>query len=220
MALPGPGRLTRIIASIAAALVTLTAVAVSAGATKPQLHSATYRDRLGEDTQAPDIRKAVVSHDGRAMTFRMLLANRPDLTPDMGLQIVIDSDRRQATGNQSLVYSLGADYLIQMLGGEARLLRWDRAARTWKSASAQPTWSYGNGSATIRLPASVMKRPPDFLFEVSAASGLIDDGDGTLDITNAHFDFAPDAGRGGWRYRVRLQRQTDRVILLRGCRPQ
>ena len=66
----------------------------------------------------------------------------------------------------------------------------------------QPRWSYSSGRATIRLRASALRNPSDFDFEVSAASGLLVDGDGTIDITTARFDFAPDAGHGGWRYRA------------------
>jgi hypothetical protein len=185
-----------------AVLVSIAAVITSAGAATPRLHSAMYRDALGEAAGAPDITRVAVSDDRRNVTFRVWIANRPDATNDMGLQIVIDSDRRQATGNQMLVYSLGADYLVQMLGGTARLLRWAGASNRWLVTPLQPSWSYISGRATIRLRASALRNPSGFSFEVSVASGLIVDGDGTIDITTAQFDFAPDAGHGGWRYRA------------------
>ena len=191
----------RIVVS-AGVLVSIAAVIASVGAATPRLHSALYRDARDEDPGAPDITRVAVSDDRRNVTFRVWVANRPDATNDMGLQIVIDSDRRQATGNQMLVYSLGADYLVQMLGGTARLLRWAGASNRWLVTPLQPSWSYISGRATIRLRASALRNPSDFSFEVSVASGLIVDGDGTIDITTAQFDFAPDAGHGGWRYRA------------------
>jgi hypothetical protein len=191
----------RIVVSVAV-LVLIAAVITSARAATPPLHSAMYRDAHGEAAGAPDITRVAVSDDRRNVTFRVWIANRPDATNDMGLQIVIDSDRRQATGNQMLVYSLGADYLVQMLGGTARLLRWAGASNRWLVTPLQPSWSYISGRATIRLRASALRNPSDFSFEVSVASGLIVDGDGTIDITTAQFDFAPDAGHGGWRYRA------------------
>jgi hypothetical protein len=190
----------RIVTLVATALAVLTGAAASA-AEKPRVQSAAYRDARGEDPQAPDITRVVVSDDRGSVTFRVWIANRPQPTSDMGLQLVLDADRRQATGNQSLVYSLGAEYLIQVLGGTARLLRWDGGSGKWLPGSSQPTWSFGSGRATITLRAAAVRAPAAFTFAVSAVSGLIVDDDGTVDITTAHFDFAPDVGHGGWRYR-------------------
>jgi hypothetical protein len=187
---------------MAAALAGLTSAAAVACPPTARPHSAAYRDARGEDAEAPDIATVVVSDDGRLVTFRVWIPNRPRLTSDVGLQIVIDTDRRQATGNQSLVYSLGAEYLIQMLGGTARLLRWDRGSERWLPGSLQPSWSYDEGRAAIGVQAVALSNASDFLFEVSTASGLVGDTDGTIDITRAHFDFAPNVGHGGWRYRA------------------
>jgi hypothetical protein len=192
-----------IVAAVVAGLAVPAVAASPVGAAKPRLHTASYRDAGGEDAQAADITRVVVADDRKTLTFRVWIVNLPQAMSGMGLQIVIDSDRRQATGNQYLVYSLGAEYLIQMIGGAARLLRWDRASQRWLAGSVQPSWSYGSGRATVRLPASAVRNPSDFLFEVSTASGLIVDGDGTVDITTAHFDFAPNVGGGGWRFRAR-----------------
>jgi hypothetical protein len=191
----------RIVALVATAFAVLIGAATSAGAVKPRVQSASYRDARGEDPQAPDITRVVVSDDRTTVTFRIWIANRPQPASDMGLQVVIDADRRQATGNQSLVYSLGADYLIQMLGGTPGLLRWDPDSGRWLACSPQPTWSYRSGRAMITLRAAAVRNPSAFTFAVSAASGLIVDRDGTVDITTAHFDFAPDVGHGGWRFR-------------------
>ena len=185
---------------VIAALVSVAALAAPAGSAVPRLSSSVYRD-AGENAAAPDISRVAVADDRRTVTVRVWIANRLEASNDMGLQIVIDSDRRQATGDQSLVYSLGADYLVQMLAGTVRLLRWDQRSRRWVERASQPSWSYDSGRATIRLPAAALRNPTDFLFQVSTASGLVVEGDG-IDITTAHFDFAPDAGRGGWRFRV------------------
>jgi hypothetical protein len=199
---------------VTAALVSPPAVVASGGSAVPRLSSAVYRDAGGEDAVAPDISRVAVADDRRTLTFRVRIANRLEASSDMGLQIVIDSDRRQATGNQLLVYSLGADYLIQMLAGTVRLLRWDEPSRRWVESASQPNWSYVSGRATIGSPAAALRNPTDFLFEVSTASGLVVEADG-IDITTAHFDFAPDAGRGGWRFRVAQPHAASRWRLER-----
>ena len=186
---------------VIAAVVSLAAIAAPAGSAVPRSHSAVYRDAGGEDGAAPDISTVAVADDRRTVTVRVWIANRLEASSDMGLQIVIDSDRRQATGNQLLVYSLGADYLVQMLAGTVRLLRWDERSRRWAETASQPSWSYVMGEATIRFSAAALRNPSDFQFEVSTASGLVVEADG-IDITTAHFDFAPDAGHGGWRFRA------------------
>jgi hypothetical protein len=186
---------------VVAALVSVAALVAPAGSAVPRLSSAVYRDAGDENAAAADISRVAVADDRRTVTVRVWIANRLEASSDMGLQIVIDSDRRQATGDQSLVYSLGADYLVQMLAGTVRLLRWDERSRRWVESASQPSWSYDSGRATIRLAAAALRNPTDFLFQVSTASGLVVEADG-IDITTAHFDFAPDAGRGGWRFRV------------------
>jgi hypothetical protein len=186
---------------VIAALASLAALVGPAGSAVPRSSSAVYRDAGGEDAVAPDISTVAVADDRRTLTFSVQIANRLEASSDMGLQIVIDSDRRQATGNQLLVYSLGADYLVQMLARKARLLRWNERSRRWVESASQPNWSCVSGLATISVPATALRNPTDFLFEVSTASGLVVEADG-IDITRAHFDFAPDAGRGGWRFRV------------------
>ena len=195
----GAARGFRIVAVVATAVAALTVAAAPAGAVKPRAHSALYRDTPGEDLQAPDITSVIVSDDRRTVTFRVWVANRPQMTSDMGLQLAIDSDRRQATGNDSLVWGLGADRLIQMIGGTTRLLRWDSGSNRWLAGSSQPVLSYDSGWATITVRMGAVGAA--FTFAVSAASGLIVERDGAVDITTAHFDFAPDVGHGGWRYR-------------------
>jgi hypothetical protein len=159
----------------------------------------TYRDSIGEDAAAPDIGRVVVAgtQDGQ-IVFQIGVVNRPQLTQDMGIEIVVDADRAAATGDRMLRFGLGAEYLITMLSGRPRLLHWTSLG--WRE-EAPPSYGYAGGTASVVVPACGLGRSAAFAFAVSVASGLVPEENGTIDVTNAHFDFAPDAGRGGWTYR-------------------
>ena len=91
--------------------------------TTTSANSVTYTDSTGEDPQAPDITTIVVSNnDAGIISFQINIPNRPTLTPDMGIFLFIDSDANAATGDPD---NLGAEYVIQSLGGEIILFKWD-----------------------------------------------------------------------------------------------
>jgi hypothetical protein len=160
--------------------------------------SAIYRDSTGEDRAAPDITRVLVrSGPNGPIVFRISIANRPQATADVGVEIVIDADRAEATGDRTLKLGLGADYLVTILEGEPRLRRW--TGRGWRAATP-PAYTDAGGTVSISLWARQLGRPAGLRFGVSVAVGIVPESDGTLDITDARFDFAPDAGRPAWSY--------------------
>jgi hypothetical protein len=165
-------------------------------------HSVVYLDPAGEDAAAGDITRVVVSreHSGK-VTFRIRIANRPVMSGDLGIQIVLDADQNARTGNGWLVRDLGAEYLIGVYDGRARLQPWTSSGSR-RAVAHEPGvhFSYGFSEATIALRASVLGHSAGFNFSVSTGAGIVPQSDGSLDITYARFDFAPDVGHGFWSF--------------------
>jgi hypothetical protein len=159
---------------------------------------ATYHDSRREQPGAPDISRAVVARGPHGtITFTVRVPNRPALTGDMGFEVLIDGDRSEATGDRSLRLGMGVDDLVTILAGQARLQR--PRGGVWRTVGV-PAYSYTGGVLTVTLRAPGLGRPPGFSFAVSAASGLVPQPDGSIEITNASFDFAPDDDRPAWIY--------------------
>lgn len=166
------------------------------------IEPAAYRDSTAEDAAAPDITRVTVS--GRAVgltVFRIQVANRLRLTSDLGLEIIVDADHADATGDRTLRFGLGAEYLITVFSGKPRLLQWSSLGK-WRPL-APPSFSYARGAASIVVRARALGGPSGFAFGVSVGSGIVAQPGGTLDITNAHFDFAPDVSHTAWTYEIR-----------------
>ena len=87
-------------------------------------NTATFTDSTGEDPQGPDITTIVVSNDDAGtITFRINVPNRPQFDVNTMLMLMfVDTDSNQATGDPQ---SFGADYAIQLLGGQIILFKWD-----------------------------------------------------------------------------------------------
>ena len=70
-------------------------------------NTVTYQDSTGEDPAAPDITTVVVSNDDTGMvTFKINIPNRPQLSRDILLDMIVDTDANSATGDPD---SLGGD---------------------------------------------------------------------------------------------------------------
>ena len=86
-------------------------------------NTVTFQDSTGEDPAGPDITTVVVSNDDKgALSFRVNIPNRPQLTRDILAALFVDSDANPATGDPGF---LGADYVVQLFLGEIGLFRWD-----------------------------------------------------------------------------------------------
>jgi hypothetical protein len=201
-------------------LVSLIALAVfalpTAGTSAPALVTAneqTYQDSTGEDPQAPDITSIVVSNDDAGtITFRLNIPNKPTYSRDIAMFMFVDSDANQSTGDPE---SFGADFLIQLFGGEIVLLRWDGTdyGLAATQASLSYTWQAG---PTVRINASDLNNTRRFNFGVIMVSGIVfDDVTGSADCppepADCSRDFAPTIGF--YRYEVLRARPT---LVVRG----
>jgi hypothetical protein len=84
------------------------------------------------------------------------------------------------------------------------LFRWDGTNFTASGVSQTTlTFTYANGAATINVNASDLGATKRFSFIVIAISDVVLDANGEPDFTNAHYDYAPDAGKGFFSYDVK-----------------
>jgi hypothetical protein len=205
-----PGLLLAIVVAVVA-LPTVASGALS-GTSAPTLvaaNSTTYQDSSGENPAAPDITTLTVSNtDAGVISFKINIPNRPQLAQDMLLLVFVDTDANPQTGDPD---SLGADYVIQIFGGEAAFFRWDGSDFTRRAGDPPATsliFAY-QGGVTITISAAELGNTKRFGFAVIAISGIaIDPATGDLDFTNSVSDVAPSAGAGLYAYEVRITPPT------------
>jgi hypothetical protein len=196
--------------AIAVAVVVLPTAASGAlsGTAAPNrvaANSTSYQDSAGENPAAPDITTLTTSNnDAGVVSFKVDIPNRPTLSQDLLLLVFVDTDANPQTGDPD---SLGADYVIQIFGGEAALFRWDGADFTRRAGDPPATsliFSY-QGGVTVTISAAELGNTKRFGFAVIAVSGIvIDPATGDLDFTNAVSDVAPAAGAGLYAYEVKI----------------
>lgn len=211
-----------ILLAIAVAVVAFPTIVSGAlaGTAAPKLVSAnstTYQDSSGEDPAAPDITTLVVSNnDAGVISFRINVPNRAQLTQDMLFWLFADTDANPQTGDPE---SLGADYIIQIFGGEALLFRWDGSDFTRRAGDPPATsliFAY-QGGITITISAAELGNTKRFGFAVIAISGIaIDPATGDIDFTNALGDNAPASGAGFYQYEVKI---TPPTLVVKSLKP-
>jgi hypothetical protein len=176
----------------------------SAGATARAANTTTFEDSAGENANAPDIASVVVSNtDAAQVTFRVAIPNRSELTGDMIIELDVDSDNTETTGDPD---SLGADYAIQVFQGAVDLYKWDgsRFSRTGVPQTSL-VYSYASGALTIKVSAAELGNTKRFKFGIFAIGGVVfDPNTGNIDFSNARADLAPDPGHGLWSYDVKV----------------
>jgi hypothetical protein len=193
-----------IVTAAAAALSLLTAGTAEAGSAAAQHaagNSTTFPASPPSDPNAPAITSVVVSNDDKGMlTFQINLPNRSQLTGDMGISIYLDTDQNPNTGGGLN----GSDYLIDLIGGSVDLGKWNGSSFDFSQRSpASLVYSYANG-ATISVNAGdIVQGLTAFNFFVGAVSGVGGTTDNP-DFTNAHYDFAPAPGHGGFNYQIKI----------------
>lgn len=180
-------------------------------------NSTTYQDSTGENPAAPDITTLTVSNtDAGVIQFRVAIPNRVQFTQDMLLLVFVDSDANPQTGDPS---ELGADYVIEIFGGEAALFRWDGTNFTRRAGDPPATsliFSY-QGGVTITISAAELGNTKNFGFSFIAVSGItVDPTTSDLDFTNAVADIAPAANAGLYQYEVKI---TPPTLVVRSLRP-
>jgi len=182
----------------AGALVAATATAAHGSSTRSQANSQTFTDSTGENAAAPDITTIQVSNDDAGnITFQVNISNRPALTPDMALFMLIDADNNAATGDPQ---AAGADFLLQLVPGDVALFPWAGTDYGNAAPAASLNYSYGAAGATIHVNASDLGKTRAFNFYTLVFSGITTDASGNPDLTNAVADRAPD--NGSYAYQV------------------
>jgi hypothetical protein len=206
-------RTSGLLAAITVACLTLAvltmAVSASGAPAAPAANSVTYTDSTAEDALAPDITSIVASNnDAGIISFRINVPNRQQLTRDLAAVVFVDSDANTSTGDPD---SLGADYAIELILGEAILFRWDGTGFSARpgdppQASLAYTWSSG---VTLTISAAELGNTRKLNFSVVVISGIVEDSTtGALDFTNVKRDFAPGGFAGVFPYEVKIARPT------------
>jgi hypothetical protein len=179
-------------------------------------NSTTYQDSQGENPAAPDITTLTTSNtDAGVVQFRVAVPNRAQLTQDMLVLLFVDTDANPQTGDPD---SLGADYVVEVFGGEAALFRWDGSDFTRRPGDPPATsllFAY-QGGVTITISAAELGNTKRLGFSVVVVSGIaVDPTTGEPDFTNAVADIAPAAGAGLYQYEVRV---TPATLVVRSLR--
>jgi hypothetical protein len=196
---PGSALTLSVVLLLAAAVVAVPTSALAKNATATA-NSQTFTDSTGEDPNGPDITSIVVSNDDAGLvTFKINISNRPALTADMFLSLVIDTDQQASTGDPQ---ASGADYLIELDPGSVNLYKWNGTDYTTAPSQTSVTYSYDSTGATIRASAAELGTTKAFNFFALAFSGVTTDASGNADFTHAHADGAPDSGHGSFSYQV------------------
>lgn len=189
-----------------------------AAVSAPAANSTTYQDSTGENPAAPDITTLTVSNtDAGTISFRVNIPNRPTFGQDMLIGLFIDADNNPATGDPDPL-DAGADYAIEVFGGEASLFRWDGTNFTRRPGDPPATsllFSY-QGGVTVTISAAELGNTRALRFNVIVFSGItIDTTTGDLDFTNAVGDIAPQLGAGFYSYQVQI---TPPTLVVRSLR--
>jgi hypothetical protein len=179
--------------------------AVFAVAPAGAANSVTYQDSTGENPAAPDITTVVVSNDDAGMiTFRINIPNRAQLTPDILVDMLLDTDSNAATGDPE---NLGADYAIELFRGEVALFKWDGTGLTRRIGDPPATtliYQWSNG-VSFRISAAELGNTRKLGFAVIAVSGItFDPTTNEPDFANAVADAAPAGTAGFYSYDVRI----------------
>ena len=179
--------------------------AVFAVATAGAANSVTYQDSTGENPAAPDITTIVVSNDDAGMiTFRINIPNRATLTPDILVDMLLDTDANPATGDPD---NLGADYAIELFRGEVALFKWDGTGLTRRIGDPPATtliYQWSNG-VSFKISAFELGNTKKLGFGVLAVSGItFDPTTNEPNFDNAVADFAPAGTAGFYSYDVKI----------------
>jgi hypothetical protein len=188
-----------VLIALAAALVAVPSAALGSSA-QSTAGSQNFPDSIGEDANAPDITSVDLSNDDAGLiTFKINISNRPALTQDMSIDILLNTDQNTATGDPNL---LGSDFAIELTTAGVALFQWNGTDLLFADQQTTLVYSYDATGATIRISASELGKTKGMNFGVIATSGITTDTSGNPDFTNAHDDFAPDAGHGFFSYPV------------------
>lgn len=207
-----------LVLAIAVATVALPTMA-SGALSAPAANSTSYQDSTGENAAAPDITTLTASNtDAGLLSFKVNVPNRPTFGQDMLIELFVDSDNNTSTGDQDPL-TAGADYAIEIFGGDASLFRWDGTGFTRRAGDPPATtliFSY-QGGVTVNISTAELGNTRALKFSVIVFSGItIDPATSDLDFTNAVADIAPAAGAGLYSYEVKI---TPPTLVVKSLKP-
>jgi hypothetical protein len=198
-------KLSRVIgvSTILLAVLALTAGGAWAPAatTQAAAGSQTFPDSTGEQANAPDITSVTVSNtNAGAITFK--INGPPQLTEDMLVDILIDSDNNPATGDPATdgFSAPGGEYAIELFGGDASLFKWDGTNYS-RRANDPPQSSLTFNQLAITINAAELGNTARFNFDTAIITG-VKVVNGELDFAEARADLAPDFGHGRFNYKL------------------
>ena len=158
-----------IVLVVAIALLAIAPAIARGNSARSESNTQTYQDSTGEDAAAPDITTVTVSNDDAGtISFQINIANRPALTPDMLIDILVDSDNNPATGEPNS----GADYAIELVAGAVDLFRWNGSDFVSGAPQSSLIFSYTPAGPVIRVSALELGKTKAFAFSIDAASGI------------------------------------------------
>ena len=207
-----------LVLAIAVAVVALPALA-SGALSAPAANSTSYQDSTGENAAAPDITTLTASNtDAGMLSIKVNVPNRPTFGQDMLIELFVDSDNNTSTGDSDPL-TAGADYAIEIFGGDASLFRWDGSGFTRRAGDPPATsliFSY-QGGITVNISTAELGNTRALKFSVIVFSGItIDPATSDLDFTNAVADIAPAAGAGLYSYEVKI---TPPTLVVKSLKP-
>jgi hypothetical protein len=208
-------------AGLALALGSALSKAATAAPSAASANRTTFEDSRAEMAGAPDITSVVVNNND-AGRITITINGLPRLVEGMLVGIDIDTDNNPATGSQDPL-SMGADYAIELVPGNANLFRWDGTSFTRRSNDPpQSTLVFSGTTLAVSINAAELGDTKRFNFGVIVVTGIVTDPQGNPDFSNAQFDAAPDIGHGFWNYTVRVAplRLLARSFSLNPRRPQ
>ena len=136
------------------------------------------------------------------ISFKINIPNRAQLTRDILVDMLLDTDANPATGDPDL---LGADYAIELFR-EVVLFKWDGTPHpTPRRPAGDLAHLFLGGGVTINISAVELGNTKKFGFGVIALSGIVfNETTGEPDFTNAVSDVAPAASAGFYSYDVKV----------------
>ena len=136
------------------------------------------------------------------ISFKINIPNRAQLTRDILVDMLLDTDANPATGDPDL---LGADYAIELFR-EVVLFKWDGTTHpTPRRPAGDLAHLFLGGGVTINISAVELGNTKKFGFGVIALSGIVfNETTGEPDFTNAVSDVAPAASAGLYSYDVKV----------------
>ena len=195
--------------SLFAALAVVFPVVGGATPARATANTVTFQDSRGEDPQGPDINTVTVSNDNSGLiTFKIDVPNQSQLSGEKLIDIVIDADNNQATGEPASQFGVGGgEYAIELFQQQVTLFQWDGQNYSRSAAGpSQATLIFQDSltGPTISINSSELGATKKFAFDVTVISGLKFDDQGNLDFSQAHADFAPDLTHGRYTYDVKV----------------